>query len=384
MSLRPSFMSFLVRFQTVTGAGFYGLAGLAGLAGMVLMAGSALLYSLGPLLIHLGGGAAASLVFSGLRRVGSAAAVGLGLLFWFSRELRTPGLWAAVWAQSRTWAAAGVLFSMMDKVFYAGSMNFLDVSVAPVLVATWPMGVVFLLARLYPHRRIRLPVPAVAGLLALAGAGVALVVASESGGLRFAIAPDGGGLWRLLAGVSVTQVASATVVCSVLTILWGEGLARRLMRSTPTGGGGAEVSSLRLRLFGVVLGTFLGQSAAAVLSLAIGAAMGKSLPSPLSPAGYWPLAGGFLVTAPAFFLLQAANLLTRSVAVNALGYLIPALALVRLALLGLVGVVRPAWLVAGTALVIAVNLALNLGPLLWDAGRAAPRPDGAAVGWDCG
>ena len=61
------------------------------------------------------------------------------------------------------------------------------------------------------------------------------------------------------------------------------------------GDGGTDAAAaprLRLRLFGIVVATLLGQLVSAALCLALAASMGSGVPSPLFAGGLWPLLGG--------------------------------------------------------------------------------------------
>ena len=68
---------------------------------------------------------------------------------------------------------------------------------------------------------------------------------------------------------------------------------------------------------------------------------------------------GLVLYAPSIALVRVANIRTRNLGVNAIGYLTPALTLVYLRLFGQVGDVRLSYITVGVVLIVTANLLLN-------------------------
>ncbi len=317
-------------------------------SGMMLAAVSA--WSLVPLLLARGGGLENPFLFNTAWRTGVAlSALWVAWLF-FRPAFLNCSLWRAVRPRlAHPGLPMGVLNSLQYAVF-AWSLRYVDVSIAAVLLESWPILLVIFLYRLmpgdFPRRRLRDLLP----MLALGFAGAVLVVASRPGGLR----PGNGLSLELAAGVFLAVLASVLGALDAFTFRWGRDLAGDLLDGREEFSGFDRTG---LTLLGSVVAYSLASLPGAALSCVVGLARGEFLTPGMVA---WGMAGGLTLQGVGNFLFRRANLDTANPGVNALGYLTPALSLMVLALFAGIRVGSVEFLALGTALVVMANLFISL------------------------
>ena len=122
---------------------------------LVLMALAVVLGSFVPLVIALGGGADAPFLFNSCWRLGAALGCFVVEVVFF-RDLVGDG-WRILWRCRGTgwfWAAGAALLGTLDYALFSASIQFVDVSVATVLIETYPVALVAVLV-LTGSRRMR-------------------------------------------------------------------------------------------------------------------------------------------------------------------------------------------------------------------------------------
>ena len=302
--------------------------------------------SFAPLLVALGAGET-PFIFSAAWGAGEVAGLSPILLLRFreiifSREARkavisqTLCLAMFLWTINSLWIAA-----------YAWSTRFIDVAVAAALFETWPVFLVILTARLFrTEARYRKITKRTLLFFGIAILGIIFVFASEAGGFVSPTSLEKPA--NLAAGVGLTLLAVALASLSAYGFRWAADLAKRLSDLPKL----KKRSKSELETFGAFTGMAASNLAASPAVAALGFARGEyASPSAL----LWGASGGAAIGVSSI-LWRMANLLTDDLGINAMNYLIPALALIWLFAFRQVGAVSAAHLIAGLALIIAANI----------------------------
>ena len=257
---------------------------------------------------------------------------------------------------ARSLPSLPLLFLQLNAVeygFFALSLRWLDVSVAAVLLETWPVLMMVLTAWLLRgskrYRRLGLSGFALAGL---AFAGYVLVAASERGSLL----PDSGfgESLGLLAGLALVSLASLACACAGFNFRWVSDFVLRLreLSAIPDRGSAADAEMFAACVLFIVA-SLLCLPVNAGIGLASGESMG------LVPLVLAALCGGAALALPSF-CWRKANFRAGDLAINALAYATPLLSLLWLFLLWDVGVARPDLLLFGAGAVAVSNTLIAL------------------------
>ena len=158
-----------------------------------LMLGYVVLQSIVPLFIALGGGGS-PFIFNAAWVVGGLAGCALILPIVSHRMLFSREVWKVVGARMLSFAMLWWVAGFLSLGLYALSTQFIDVSVAATLYETWPIFLVILTAWLFRkearYRKITAKTIIMFGFAIL---GIALVIASQTGGFGSFVSADTGG-----------------------------------------------------------------------------------------------------------------------------------------------------------------------------------------------
>ena len=314
------------------------------------MLGTVLAYSLIPLLIAQLSVVSAPFLFGGFWRLGVALGAFVFLFVWFRPLLFSGLVWRAAVGLAGSWTLLLAVVDGFDYALFVWALNYVDLSVAELLLGVWPMGFTLVTFVLFRRRGLGYRsglAPALPCFLA-SFLGVALLLAAQTGGLVWA----GRGWLPAMAGIGLGLGAAALTALGAVLFLWGALLAGRI----PVGAWqGRPVS--QVVLFGSALGFGLTGLVAAFINLGIGYGLGRSL---AWPDWGWAVLGGFGLHAVGSLCLRQANLLSDHPGVNVLAYGNAPVALVWLALFVGVFVERVDYLVLGALLIVASNVLVNL------------------------
>ncbi len=316
---------------------------------MALMVLAVLGYSFQPLFVAWNGGESPFLF---------AAAWGLGvavccvcLLLLFYRPLIFSGdVWKMVWQRMGNRYMFGWLVSYFAISLYTWSTQFIDVSIASVLFETWPIVFVVLTWRFFRNEsRYREITPFSIILFVVALVGVACVIASQAGGGGLNIFSAAASVSFLALGFgAILGIAAASLVAlgGACGLKWASNLGPDLSNT------GGQNSKDRLELFGVVVGLAICNAIIAIPISTIGFA--RNEPVDLTPIAFG-VAGGVIIGAIVTVVWRRANLITEDLTLNMMRYATPALAMLWLWLLSLIGGINVGYLIIGLLLIVVAN-----------------------------
>ena len=247
--------------------------------------------------------------------------------------------------------AIGALLNPLEYAFFSAAAGFIDAAVAAVLLELWPILLVLLAAWLFRRDQVyRQNTRSIVPLAIVALAGFAFVVGSQSGGFNV----EGSHFSGMAIGVALALLSAVAGACAAFIFRWGRDLPDKLPSRVTN-----VRSNLSLQVFGATLGSAIVSFAGAFLSSGIGLATGESLQSGAVEYLGYAFLTGVLILSTSALLFRLSNLLTDNLGINALGYAIPAISLVWLAIFWDIEVSRPDFLVIGTAAIISANLLIN-------------------------
>ena len=332
------------------------------LGAAALMLAAVFLYSLLPLLVVLAGGRESPWLFVFLRRVGMA----LGMMGYLA--LRQPGflldreVWRRVLGRLAGRHMLFTLLAMADMLCFVLAARLVSISVVTVLAQGATLCFVLLMGRLDGGGLYRRVTPSVVVLLALGLGGFGLVVVSGQGGGGHLLSR---GVLSQSAGVCLALLSAFVGGFNAYCFSLGRLLAveHDADDSTPVWGASVDLSFCY-----VLLCSSLAQGVSALLHSPVALAEAFLWGGGMSGGAVCTnLASGVLVFSAAGVLNRRANIMTSNLGVNALGYLGPAVSVGLLAASGAVGlapwgaeVSRPGVFVVGLAVVLLVNLLVNL------------------------
>ena len=310
-------------------------------AGMML--GYVVLQSFLPLVVAFGG-ESGPFLFNAAWRAGELLGFPLLTLAFFRKRIFSRAAWKAVCRRSLCFAMFLWIAGSFALALYAWATKYIDVAVAAALFETWPVFLVVLTGRLFRQEaRYRKATLKTAFVFGFAVLGTTLVIASQAGG--FGAFVSSRSEWSdLLTGVALTMGAVGLVALSAYGFRWAADVASELSATF------SGASRSRLELFGAVAGLMVVDLVSTPLIALAGVARGEELPS---GALVWGIAGGLLIGCGGATLWRMANMVSDNLAINALSYAAPALALAWLFAFSLVGDVSVEYLVIGVAAIIA-------------------------------
>ena len=321
---------------------------------LVLMALAVVLGSFVPLVIALGGGADAPFLFNSCWRLGAALGCFVVEVVFF-RDLVGDG-WRILWRCRGTgwfWAAGAALLGTLDYALFSASIQFVDVSVATVLIETYPVALVAVLVLTGSSRMRRIGFGRLFGGLLASFVGVLLVTAGQAGGGLSVLRGLGDGGWGFAPGVALTLGVVLVVALTGFVLRWCEAVGMRF----------AAVAEMPVDPRAVAVCLLVGVLAvmnlvSVPLNLVVGLALGETLGVRSLLVAVF--VGGLGVQAVTSVGWRAANLMSEDPGVNGLLYVVLPLSLAWLWLFGQVEVASFGYVLCGAALVLLANAGLSL------------------------
>ena len=284
------------------------------------------------------------------------------------RIVTNPSVRRAVFSRARLlhphfWIAA---VSRCDFAIFGLSIAFLSPAAATIIFGLWPVFFIVFLERLArPNnptaesgRRYHRITPETLIYVFIAFLGLAFIVAARDTSGDSLVAGSAN-LWL----GSIVAIAGALLwALSAFGYRWGIDTSVVISSSTAdeTPPRNAVEPLIVLELVTTLIGVVLSTIPAVLLLLTIGV-LDTPGPVPWSIFGLAVLVGT-LIDSPALVLLRRANLGTRELGVNALGYLAPVMTLGFLAAFSQLGDVHGDFIAIGTAAIVSMNLFLNFDP----------------------
>ena len=354
---------------------------------------SAVSYSFAPLLISGGRASVSPFFFNAFWDVGLTLGCFGYLILFFRRDLFRLSQVRIIAQSSISFPILWGIGNGLDYTLFTFSTRLVDVSIAVVLLETWPIFLILALAIAFRSgKRYRENLTFTVSLAFTALAGFLFVVLSQSGGLNVGESS----ILEILGGAILAILAAAISGFGAGYVFsWGVGLARKMRPNTV-----CESDAGPLELMGTVMGYGLSHWVAAVLLFMLGISPLNSALSGISlgetanitrmveigtvlqvefPVILVALIGGLTSHTGGAVFLRLSNLTTDNLGINVLAYLIPVISLVWLALFFQINVARMDYLIIGTAAIVSANLLIN-----FEAGRLLGFKALVMSLWTCG
>ena len=310
-------------------------------------------FSFIPVVIGVGTGAENPFLFNMGWRLGVLAGCLSFLGFRYRPLLFDRRIAALSWRRIFTRPMLLVIFGSFQFAIFTWSTRFIDISLAAVLLETWPIILIVLTARLFrTDNRFRRTSRTVYLLVIIGFIGFVFAMASQSTGFTPTMNLENTAIITIVVGtVLAIAAAGAGAVEAAFNFRWGSDLSRELL-----GTGRIEQEERQIDLFFVVVAFAIGSAVSAPMHAAAGLLTGESITVSVFITAI--VVGGFVQAISSIFY-RVAILRTDNLGINALGYTIPVFSLLWLAIFSLVNVARFDYLVIGAAAIITANLLIN-------------------------
>ena len=319
-----------------------------GRAALGLMTCYVLFQSCVPLFVTFGGAENSPFLFTTAWRVGAIAGYALVLALFFRDLLLSGEARKAVARRAFSFTSVACAANFFWTVPYAWSTQHIDVAVSTALFEAWPLFFVLLAERTFRSEgRYQKTTLKSALFFGLAFLGVAFVIASQAGGFGVFFSGDADGA-NMAKGVSLALLSTCLAALSAFSFKWAFNLVSDL-RKLPDA---QAESRSRLELFSVAVGTLIFSLTMTPFIALAGFARNEPISS---SALIWGVLGGVAIQTVGSLAWRMANVISHSLEINAMNYLIPIVALVWLFAFKQVGDVSAAHLVVGLILIIAAN-----------------------------
>ena len=251
------------------------------------------------------------------------------LVFLLSGNLaftRSRAVWRYVWQRTLGWPMLFVVVGSFQFALFTWSTRFIDISMAAVLLETWPILLIVLTGRLFRReRRFDGTSSKVLGFVVVGLAGFVFVTASQSADLELLVGPLGLSLAGLALGVLLAMLAAGTGALEVaFNLRWGVDSSREFSRPT-----GVSQRDGEFDLFFVVIAFAIASAVSFPVHVVAGFLVGEEIDGQGLVIGV--IGGGFVQAFSSIFYRKAA-LSTDNLGINAMGYAIPLLSLMWLGL----------------------------------------------------
>ena len=267
--------------------------------------------------------------------------------------LRSREVWGLIRRRMFSWAMLFVILGSFQFALFTWSTRFIDISVASILLETWPILIIVLTGQLFRREgRFDRTSRGVFGFVIVGLVGFAFVTGSQSADFADLFGREGMALISLAPGVLLAMLAAgAGALEAAFNLRWGVDSGRELSIHESDAQRGGE-----LDLFFVVIAFAIANAISFPIHVAAGFLTGEAI---IGEGLVISVVGGGLVQAFSSLVYRVAILKTNNLGINALGYAVPVLSLVWLAIFSHIGVVRIGYLVIGGAAIITANLLIN-------------------------
>ncbi len=296
--------------------------------------------------------------------------------------LRDPRIFALIRRNVVSWPIFFVLLGTFDFTFFAWSTKFIDATVATILWGCWPIIFVFLLSRVFGSRqagpsRYRRITATLVVLMIFSLIGLAYVVLAQS-------STPSGMDWASDSsyfGFALVLASGVLIALNIFSFSWAADMARKCQIHSDW----PDARGMELFFITVVICISNAFTAPAKIAFSLAASEGVQLDVILVG-----LIIGATIRVGSSILWRHANLITRALGINALGYATPVFAVLWLALFWEVNIPRVDYLIIGTCAIISSNILINseveIGPgfksailSLWTAGTVVYFRDQAPL-----
>lgn len=314
------------------------------------MLGAVMMLALIPLCISAGGGDKSPFLFNATWRIGLGVGY-IAFLFMNYRDLLfRKDIWRLTLRRIPSWPMAFLILNSFQIAAFAWSTSIVDIAVTAVLFELWPIMYIFLATWLFRNERYYHPTSvALVSFLIMAFAGAALVITSQSGDLAKM------NYQSIVPGSIIAIGAALLSAFAAFGIKWGMDLADAIEDETLE-----QHDDERLAVFGVVTAICLVTFISIPVNVSLGAIQGESFSSVFGWGLVASLLGGCVVHTIGDINWRRANILTRNLGINSMGYLVPLGAIIFLWLFNKTSVASIEHLVAGTVLIMLANGAISL------------------------
>ena len=306
-----------------------------------------------PAFLDLSGAAQTPFLFNTGWKCGAAIG-GLIVISAFFRPLLFNKTTFSVIARAAiSWSIFGATVGAFDYTLFAWSIRFIDISVATILLETWPIGIIILTSWLLSsENKYQNNFRRVFPLIGIAFVGFIFATASSTGGFRQITDVSS---FNIIAGVGLALLAALASTFAAFTYSWGRDLSDKLQTEEPTIV--VDTDRNQLLFFGAILGFTISSFLAALIQTGIGLTVGNETLDLRMLATIIP--GGLLFHATANILVRKATLTTSNLGITALAYAIPIFALFWIAVVSQIQVARMDYLIIGATAIIVANLLIN-------------------------
>ena len=137
-------------------------------------------YSMTPVMVGIASGGDTPLVYNAVMRFGYSISVAVFLFAFYGSLLRSTAVLKVLGRRLLNWHVVLIFLGQFEIGLLAWATRFVDISVATILMESWPILLVFLVGRWFTARdRYVKPTPALVLLLIAGFGGVALVILSQ-------------------------------------------------------------------------------------------------------------------------------------------------------------------------------------------------------------
>ena len=304
-----------------------------------------------PLAIVMVGAPESPLLFGAFLSAGTSAGSLVFLVTRYGAQLRDRHILALIKKNLVSWPIFFVLFGTFEFTFFAWSTRFVDATVATILWGSWPIIFVFLLSRIFSHRRARTNryrkiTPSLVLLMVFSLIGLAYVVlaqASKQTGLDWTSDSS----W---VGFAFAMLSGVLITLNIFSFSWAADLAAKAKTLSVSGG------SRSMELFFITVVVCITNAFTAPIKAGFSLAASEQMRMDVILGG---LIVGGTIRVGSSLLWRHANQITHALGINALGYGEPLFGVLWLALFWEVNIARVDYLIIGTCAIIASNILIN-------------------------
>ena len=338
--------------------------GTRNLRAAVYMLVSIFFYALVPVFITWGEGHKAPFMYNTVILLFLNMGISIFLFVFYRRQILDREIWEIVRRNWRRWSLLGVLLGVFQYAVFGWALRYINVSVASVLYATWPLWMILLTGKMFKSEGRHENVGTFGWVCLLMGfAGLGFVVLCQTSDVT--VGKENMSWLYLFLGMLLALIAAGIAgLSSGCSIRWGVTVFnivsrfKRISKSKNASDHEQKEGNRDLTIFFVLMSLVL----ATIPGIIIGAVLSiLSRQDEIVEADNMAIAAilGLFISLPAGIFFRQANIITTRLEINAMSYGTPVLTLAWLFVLGYISVPRTDWLIIGTLGVVAANALLN-------------------------